>query len=66
VPEGYQLNFSWILKLLSGTKIFKLQNLCGNQLISSQIFNEDFYLPLYLPLCTEHSPWRQDLYRKIQ
>jgi hypothetical protein len=34
VSEGYQLNYSWILKLLSGLGIFKLLNLCGNQLIS--------------------------------
>ncbi len=33
VSEGYQLNYPWILTLLSGLKIFKLLNLCGNQLI---------------------------------
>jgi hypothetical protein len=72
--------------LLSRPKIFKILNVCGNQLMStlaayvfvpsvfgeniltaefgmnrqkllagkekSQIFNEDFYLPLYLPLCS--------------
>jgi hypothetical protein len=31
VSQGYQLNNCWILKFLSGTKIFKLLNLCGNQ-----------------------------------
>ncbi len=89
VSEGYHLNYCWILKLLSRPRIFKLLNLCGNQLISiplaayvfvpsvfgeniptaefgmisaeiacwesghkekSQICNEDFYLPLFLPL----------------
>jgi hypothetical protein len=34
VSEGYQLNYCWILKLLSGPRNFKLLNLCGNQLIS--------------------------------
>jgi hypothetical protein len=37
VSEGYQLNYRWILwilKLLSGPRIFKLLNLCGNPLIS--------------------------------
>ena len=34
VSEGYQLNYCLILKLLSGPRIFKLLNLCGNQLIS--------------------------------
>jgi hypothetical protein len=34
VSEGYQLNYCWILKSLSGTKNFELLNLCGNQLIS--------------------------------
>jgi hypothetical protein len=28
-PEGYQLNYRWI----SGLRIFKLLNLCGNQLL---------------------------------
>jgi hypothetical protein len=71
VSEGYQVNYCWILKLLCERRIFKLLNLCGNQLISipellmsvfllflvkilqqlnlNQIFNEDFYLPIYLP-----------------
>jgi hypothetical protein len=35
VSEGYQLNYCWILKLLSGPGIFKLLNLCGNQLSST-------------------------------
>ncbi len=35
VSEGYQLNYCWILKLLSGPRIFKLLKLCGNQLIST-------------------------------
>jgi hypothetical protein len=30
VSEGYQLNNCEILKLLSGPRIFKLLNLCGN------------------------------------
>ncbi len=34
VSEGYKLNYYLILKLLSGPRIFKLLNLCGNQLIS--------------------------------
>jgi hypothetical protein len=34
VSEGYQLNYSWILKLLRGPKLFKLLNLCGNHPIS--------------------------------
>ncbi len=34
ISEGYQLNYCWVLKLLSGPRIFKLLNLCGNQLIS--------------------------------
>ncbi len=34
VSEGYQHNSWLILKLLSGPRIFKLLNLCGNQLIS--------------------------------
>jgi hypothetical protein len=34
VSEGYQLSYCWILKLLSGPRMFKLLNLCGNQLIS--------------------------------
>ncbi len=34
VSEGYQNNYCWILKLLSGPRIFKLINLCGNQFIS--------------------------------
>jgi hypothetical protein len=34
VSEDYQLNFRWILKLLSGPRIFKLLNLSGNQLIN--------------------------------
>jgi hypothetical protein len=34
VSERYQLTYCWILKLLSGPRIFKLLNLCGNQLIS--------------------------------
>ncbi len=34
VSEGDQLNSGWILKLLSVPRIFKLLNLCGNQLIS--------------------------------
>jgi hypothetical protein len=90
VSEGFQLNYCWILKLLSRHRIFKLLNFYGNQLISiplllmslfllflgkifqqlnlddssrnclleqenSQIFKEDFYLPLYLPLCLRRS-----------
>ncbi len=35
VLEGYQLNYCWILKLISGPRIFKLLNLYGNQLIST-------------------------------
>jgi hypothetical protein len=31
VSEGYQLNYRWVLKLLSGPRIFKLLNFCGNQ-----------------------------------
>jgi hypothetical protein len=34
VPEGCQLNCCLILKLLSGPRIFKLLNLCGNHLIT--------------------------------
>ncbi len=34
VSEGSQLNECWILKLLSGPRIFKFLNVCGNQLIS--------------------------------
>ncbi len=34
VSEGYQLNYCWILKLLRGPRIFKLINLCDNQLNS--------------------------------
>ncbi len=34
VSEGNQLNYCWNLKLPSGPTIFKLLNLCGNQLIS--------------------------------
>ncbi len=30
VSEDYQLNYCWILKLLSEPRIFKLLNLCGN------------------------------------
>jgi hypothetical protein len=36
-----QLNFEWSRQKL----------LAGKQKENSQIFNEDFYLPLYLPLC---------------
>ncbi len=32
VYDDYQLNYCWILKLLSGSSIFKLLNLCGNLL----------------------------------
>jgi hypothetical protein len=32
VTESYQLNYCWILTLLSGPRIFKLLNLCVNQL----------------------------------
>jgi hypothetical protein len=35
VCEGYQLNYCWILKLLSGPRNVKILNLCGNQLIST-------------------------------
>ncbi len=34
MSEGYQLYYCWILKLLSGPRIFKLTNLCDNQLTS--------------------------------
>jgi hypothetical protein len=34
VSQGYQLNYCWVLKFLNGTKIFKLLNLCGKQVIS--------------------------------
>ncbi len=34
VSENYQPNYCFILKLLNGPRIFKLLNLCGNQLIS--------------------------------
>jgi hypothetical protein len=30
VSEGYQLNYCWIIKLLSGPRIFEFLNLCGN------------------------------------
>ncbi len=36
-----QLNFEW----------YRQKLLAGKEKENSQIFNEDFYLPLYLPLC---------------
>jgi hypothetical protein len=35
VSAGYQLNYCWILKLLSRPKIFKLLNFRGNHLFST-------------------------------
>jgi hypothetical protein len=32
VSKGYQLNYCWILKLLTGPKNFKLLDLCGKNL----------------------------------
>ncbi len=32
MSEGYQVNYCWILKLLSGPRIFKLLNFFGGQL----------------------------------
>ncbi len=34
VSDGSQINYCWILKLLSGPRIFKFLNVCGNQNIS--------------------------------
>jgi hypothetical protein len=44
VSEGYHLNYCWILKLLSGPRIFKLLNLGGNQLI-----NYTLYISVFVP-----------------
>jgi hypothetical protein len=44
VSEGYQLNYCWILKSLSGPRNFKLRNLCGNQLISIPLLLMSLFL----------------------
>ncbi len=45
-PNTHPLKFEW----------YRQKLLAGKSKENSQIFNEDFYLPLYLPLCPTHSP----------
>jgi hypothetical protein len=47
LSEGYQLNYCWILKLLSGPRIFKLPNLCGNHLICMYTLAAYVFLPSF-------------------
>ncbi len=44
VSEGYQLNYCWILTLLSGPRICKLLNLCCFQLISIPYLQMSLFL----------------------
>jgi hypothetical protein len=47
VSKGYQLKFCWILTLLSGPRIFKLLNLCVNQL-RKYILVANIFVPFVL------------------
>ncbi len=61
VSESYQLIYRWILKLLSGPRIFKLLTLCGNQLQYTQaayafvpsVFGENIPTAEFVMLSTE-------------
>jgi hypothetical protein len=70
VSESYQLNYRWILKLLSGPRICKLLTLCGNQLqytlaayaFVPSVFGESIPTAEFVMLSTETACW--DIERK--
>jgi hypothetical protein len=71
VSEGYQLNYCWILKLLSGSRVFKLLNLCGNQLISIRslaayafvpsVFGENIPTAEFVMILAETACWDKEI-----